>query len=267
MSTPTAFENPSLATNSSLTWPDEASVEVNKLINQLLGTSSYIRTQLFYTRSSNPLRDDLIHTFGIARSLLVAHIDHLDFILQRLSLPTKKPCPKSCPGIAPPSVLFAPVKLVDHKSISTEPPAPSPTPVPPASTVTYATIAAGSPPAQASHPKPKPLTRKGPVAVLKPIRLIIRRADPSDSSFPLAYLFANGPSDPYRRLRLAMAFCPATKDTPLLGLHRNRRNNVVVSLPHGTPDRVVEAVSDLVKTNLGTAPGLSRSFPLLVTRD
>ncbi|KAG8708651.1 hypothetical protein FRC09_001115, partial [Ceratobasidium sp. 395] len=64
-----------------------------------------------------------------------------------------------------------------------------------------------------------------------------------------------------------MAFCPATKDTPLLGLHRNRRSNAVVSLPHGTPDHVVEAVSDLAKTTLSTAPGLSHSFPLLVTCD
>ncbi|KAG8790063.1 hypothetical protein FRC12_012858 [Ceratobasidium sp. 428] len=185
--------------------------------------------------------------------------------------------PPSSPPPAP--------KPVDHKSIATDAPVP-PTPPPPVpnpspATVirSYADVAAGtldlagSPlphPSHVSGPprsKSRPSARKGPVAALKPIRLIVRRADPSDSSFPLAYLFANGPSDPYRRLRLAMAFCPATKDTPLLGLHRNRQNNAVGSLPHGTPNHVVEAVSDLVKTTLGTAPGLSRSFPLLVTRD
>ncbi|KAG8695047.1 hypothetical protein FRC09_009422 [Ceratobasidium sp. 395] len=231
------------------------------------------------------------HTFTIIALLMRKHlIDSVDLLDQCID--TSQPgrifsCIERChlKTHPPPSSPPPAPKPVDHKSIATDTPAPpaSPPPVsnPGPATVTksYADVAAGTldlagpPQPRPSHvsgpprSKSRPSARKGPVAVLKPIRLIIRRADPSDSSFPLAYLFANGPSDPYHRLRLAMAFCPATKDTPLLGLHRNRRNNAVVSLPHGTPDRVVEAVSDLVKTTLGTAPGLSRSFPLLVTRD
>ncbi|KAG8794264.1 hypothetical protein FRC12_025177 [Ceratobasidium sp. 428] len=232
------------------------------------------------------------HTFTIIALLMRKHlIDSVNLLDQCID--TSQPgrsfsCIEHCPlkTHPPPSSPPPAPKPVDHKSIATDAPSPPPALPPsvsnpnPATVIkSYADVAAGTldlagpPRPHPSHvsgsPRSisRPSARKGPVAVLKPIRLIIRRADPSDSSFPLAYLFANGPSDPYRRLRLAMALCPATKDTPLLGLHRNRRNNAVVSLPHGTLDRVVEAVSDLVKTTLGTSPGLSRSFPLLVTRD
>ncbi|KAG8721226.1 hypothetical protein FRC09_008228 [Ceratobasidium sp. 395] len=232
------------------------------------------------------------HTFTIftlqIRKHLTDSVDILDKCIDASQPGRTFSCLNYCPlkTNPPPSSPPSALKPVDHKSIATDAPSPPsalPTPVsnpnPATITKSYADVAAGTldlagpPHPHLSHvsgpprSKSRPSARKGPVAVLKPIRLIIRRADPSDSSFPLAYLFANGPSDPYCRLRLAMAFCPATKDTPLLGLHRSRRNNAVVSLPHGTPDHVVEAVSDLAKTTLSTAPGLSRSFPLLVTRD
>ncbi|KAG8723944.1 hypothetical protein FRC09_001053 [Ceratobasidium sp. 395] len=221
------------------------------------------------------------------RRQLVGSIDLLDEIIDASQPGRTFSCIKRChlkTSPLPPSPPPIP-KPVDHKSIATDAPSPLPTPPPPLcnpATVTksYADVAAGTTSDLAGSPLPgpshvsrpprsasRPSARKGPVAVLPPIRLIIRRADPTDSPFPLAYLFANGPSDPYHRLRLAM-FCDLlTRDTPLLGLHRTRRNNAVVSLPHGTPDHVVDAVADLIKLELCRTPDSSRSFPLLVTRD
>ncbi|KAG8723527.1 hypothetical protein FRC09_002954 [Ceratobasidium sp. 395] len=282
---PTPAPEPTLATTSpAADTPATSSPSQEPAPNDPLD-SAYIATKL---EPHTPR-----HTFTIIALLMRKHlIDSVDLLDQCID--TSQPgrsfsCIEHCPWKThpPPSSPPPAPEPVDHNSIATDAPSSPPPALPPSvsnpnpATITksYADVAAGTldlagPP----HPHPshvsgsprsisRPSARKGPVAVLKPIRLIIRRADPSDSSFPLAYLFANGPSDPYRRLRLAMALCPATKDTPLLGLHRNCQNNAVVSLPHGTLDCVVEAVSDLVTTTLGTSPGLSCSFPLLVTRD
>ncbi|KAG8774234.1 hypothetical protein FRC12_002098 [Ceratobasidium sp. 428] len=207
------------------------------------------------------------------KQLLLEGVNLLDAYFLELRPGRKLHCTKHCPASAHFQALEA--KTFVSKSIATDTPSPPPAPPCPAPSVspvtvtvakTYADVAAGSP-SDLPRPASRPSARKGPVAVLQPIRLIIRRADPTDSPHPLAYLFANGSSDPYRRLRIAMAFSPLTKGTPLLGLHRNRKNNAVVSLPHGTPDHVVDGVSDLIKTTLCRTPDSSRSFPLLVTRD
>ncbi|KAG8724492.1 hypothetical protein FRC09_018094 [Ceratobasidium sp. 395] len=221
------------------------------------------------------------------RQMLVDSVDTLDKCIDASQPGRRFSCIERChlKTYSPPPSSPPIPKPVDHKSIATDtPPLPTPPPSlsnPSPTTVTksYADVAAGSldlagpphlcptrvsgPPCSTSRPS----ARKGPVAVPRPIRLVVRHANPGDSSFPLAYLFANGPSEPYHRLRTAMRHSPDTKNTPLLGFHRNRRNNAVVSLPHDTPERVVDAVTDLIKTDLCTAPDFPRPSPLLVTRD
>ncbi|KAG8693700.1 hypothetical protein FRC09_010347 [Ceratobasidium sp. 395] len=251
MSTPPARETPSATANSSFTWPDAASVEVNKLIKSLLGTIDWIKDILTIAEGPDPSREDLVDFFNVARKALAGHIDHLDFTLEHLSLPTEKPCPKTCPGNAPPSALLAPA---------------APAPVPPASTATYATVAARPLPAQAPRPQRKPSARKGPVAVLNPVRLIVRSADASRRTKPFAFILCHGPSEPFRRLSHAMSLSPSTKDVTLLGVHRNRSENLIVSLPHGTSDSAVAAVSTVIHSTFSD-PSSARPLPLQITRD
>ncbi|KAG8692541.1 hypothetical protein FRC09_011132 [Ceratobasidium sp. 395] len=261
MSTPIVLSPTHDPTDPIVNWPDEASVAVNKLIETLSITTGGFKIVLEQAQSSNILHSELSDKFNLLRSCLIDHVNQLDHILENLNMVTDKTCIKSCLGLPLP-----PVKFVDNKSVSTEPPARTPTPVSPASTVTYATIAAGKPPAQTPRPKPKPSARKGPVAVLNPVRLVIRSADPSRRTKPFSSILCHGPSEPFRRLSHAMALSPSTKDVTLLGVHRNRSENLIVSLPHGTPDSAVAAVSTVIHSTFSN-PSSARPLPLQITRD
>ncbi|KAG9122245.1 hypothetical protein FRC07_001467 [Ceratobasidium sp. 392] len=78
-------------------------------------------------------------------------------------------------------------------------------------------------------PPAKPRTAcKGPKA-LNPVRLIVWPTV-QGSDKPFASLFAS------------------TKDTTLLGVHRSRKDNLIVSLPHGTSNSAVEALIPVIRS-------------------
>ncbi|KAG9074461.1 hypothetical protein FRC06_010678, partial [Ceratobasidium sp. 370] len=127
--------------------------------------------------------------------------------------------------------------------------------------------------AQAAKKTPATLTPKvGPVGCSQlasapiPARIIVRPLS-TDGRPPAAYfspLLEKGPTEPYRRLSHALALSPVTKKVMLLGVHQNRKGNLIVTLAPGTSDADVTRVYPVIKNVLATGgipPVLQRDIP------
>ncbi|KAG9119360.1 hypothetical protein FRC07_005635 [Ceratobasidium sp. 392] len=229
----------------------------------------------FLTQAAKHLQNE-IHADNIStsrtlslestRTLLVNLVNSFDRECLARNADTPKLCLDSCPG--PPTPIPAVPKLVSHKAVETEPLPPSPAQSP---KPTFADVVMGNLETAPAHTPPldnptrpppaKPRTaRKGP-QVLNPVRLIVR---PSVLGLdkPFASLLCFGPSELFRRLSHAMLLNPSTKDTTLLGVHRNRKDNLIVSLPHDTSDSAVAALIPVI----GSVFQL-KNTPISVSRD
>ncbi|KAG8710123.1 hypothetical protein FRC12_006193 [Ceratobasidium sp. 428] len=221
----------------------------------------------------------------ILRKTLVESIDALDNAIDQLQPGRKFTCMKHCPSTN------TPPKLVDHKSISTEPTVTTPTPItttesdnmaidppPPVPSRTYAEVAVGTP--AHSDPKPsdptpsrptsfsiprksRPLGQTQSIVAKNPVRLVVRPTNTKFKQKPFAMLLVDGPSNPYRLLSHALSLSPTTKNVTLLGVHENRNGNLIVSLPCDTPDTTVNTITTVIHATF--TPTLC--FPLLITRD
>ncbi|KAG9075785.1 hypothetical protein FRC06_009889, partial [Ceratobasidium sp. 370] len=127
--------------------------------------------------------------------------------------------------------------------------------------------------AQAAKKTPATLTpkvgsagRSQPASAPIPVR-IIARPPSMDGRAPAAYfspLLEKGPTEPYRRLSHALALSPVMKKVTLLGVHQNRKGNLIVTLAPGTSDADVTRVYPVIKNVLaigGAPPVLQRDIP------
>ncbi|QRV96569.1 hypothetical protein RhiJN_24587 [Ceratobasidium sp. AG-Ba] len=110
-----------------------------------------------------------------------------------------------------------------------------------------------------SRPKAQPV--KAPV--LNPVRLVVRPTSALFQQMPFAALLVAGPAEPFRLLSHSLSLSPTTARVTLLGVHQNRSKNLIVSLPHGTSDAHVDAVSTVIHSTYRPLCG----FPLSVSRD
>ncbi|QRV91907.1 hypothetical protein RhiJN_19925 [Ceratobasidium sp. AG-Ba] len=110
-----------------------------------------------------------------------------------------------------------------------------------------------------SRPKAQPLK----ALVFDPIRLVVRPASAPFQQMPFAALLAVGPAEPFRLLSHALSLSPISNSVTLLGVHQNRSKNLIVSLPHGTSDDQVDAVTTVIHS----AYTPRCAFPLSVSRD
>ncbi|KAG8699339.1 hypothetical protein FRC09_006672 [Ceratobasidium sp. 395] len=221
----------------------------------------------------------------LLRKVLLHTIEGLDHIVDSFQPGCKFPCTIRCPSTN------IPPKLVDHKSVSTEPTVTTPTPTtttesddmaidppPPVPSRTYAEVAVGT--SAHSDPKPadptpsrptsfsvprksRPLGQAQSIVAKNPVRLVVRPTNTKFKQKPFAMLLVNGPSNPYRLLSHALSLSPTTKDVTLLGVHENRSGNLIVSLPCDTPDTTVNTIITVIHATF--TPTLC--FPLLITRD
>ncbi|QRV97678.1 muscle M-line assembly protein unc-89 [Ceratobasidium sp. AG-Ba] len=91
----------------------------------------------------------------------------------------------------------------------------------------------------------------------------IRRRYRHEGRDTFAALLAPGPAEPFRLLSHAISLSPVSNSVTLLGVHQNRSKNLIVSLPHGTSDAHVDAITTVIHSTFTPLC----SFPLSVTCD
>ncbi|QRV89775.1 hypothetical protein RhiJN_17793 [Ceratobasidium sp. AG-Ba] len=193
-------------------------------------------------------------------------------------------CTKQCPGNKTP--IITPIRIVDHKSVETDPlPAPVPLddnpamdldiPAPPRPTYAEVAVSTLSPADKSPEPNPRhPPTLRIPPAsrpkshpiknpVLNPVRLVVRPSQTMFRQKPFAKILISGPANPFRLLHHALSLSPSTSGITLLGVHVNRSENLIVSLPHSTSDAHVDAVTTVIHSTFSPLV----NFPLLITHD
>ncbi|QRV97802.1 hypothetical protein RhiJN_25821 [Ceratobasidium sp. AG-Ba] len=119
------------------------------------------------------------------------------------------------------------------------------------------------PPTFKIPPASRPKTQPAKPTVLNPVRLVVRPMSALFQQVPFAPLLVAGPAEPFRLLSHALSLSPTTAGVVLLGVHQNRSKNLIISLPHGTSDAHVDAVSTIVNSTYRPLCG----FPLSVSRD
>ncbi|KAG9080465.1 hypothetical protein FRC06_006546 [Ceratobasidium sp. 370] len=121
-------------------------------------------------------------------------------------------------------------------------------------------------PAGAHHRNTRTRGHTRPPTSPGPICLIVRppSADKQAPAVFFAPLLEKGPAEPHRRLAHALAHSPATRKVTLLGVHQNRKGNLVASFPRGTTDADIARATPVIKNVLavnGAAPTLQRDTP------